>query len=660
MRIQRVRLKGFKCYREESVLDLEAKVYAVTARTVSDADSSNWRGKSTLLEAITFALYGLHTSPTEDGWISRGEKQGEVEITFDDGSRIHRLRVLGKSTRIFYFPPKGVEPALQDEAQKAITEVVGLGEKDFTATCFFGQKQMSQLVTTEVAARMAIVSAWLRLEPLQRCEDEARASVAKIGDQLQQYLTAHKTQTDLLKQTLGDIEVNTVNTEGDWVVEAIEKLEVKLADLDEALDEAKGDVTLRSRAIEEIANRYAYAEKAKQYETVCNDGKELRAQVNLLGTPEHYNQALAESRARAEAASQAKAIVERDLKTRLTVARGEFDGKCPVSDIECPATKTINSKRKAAQEAYEALRAQSEKTSIAYEEAKTALSHAMAANQDYDRKSVRLQQLRDQAKQLAPHAKIHAEAGPLPDREAARTDLASAQQAAQRLSAEQAQLQARIKSAKTSVEALAKLDDAMKGIETKLATAREALVIFGKNGAQRRVAESALSHIEAGANQLLRDAGIDLELNLQWSREGQGLATTCESCGSPFPPSARVKTCARCNAERGAKLINRLEVALSARSGAAEDLAGGALQLSASAWLRTDRVSAWGVALIDEPFGALDRSTRHAFASHLTAMLRKHFEQAFVIAHTPDTVSMLPGHIEVVSDNGWSKASVVS
>ena len=68
-------------------------------------------------------------------------------------------------------------------------------------------------------------------------------------------------------------------------------------------------------------------------------------------------------------------------------------------------------------------------------------------------------------------------------------------------------------------------------------------------------------------------------------------------------------------------MVHRLDIELSDRSGAAEDLAGAAFQLSASAWLRSERNSAWSVALLDEPFSQLDAGNRRAFATHLAAML---------------------------------------
>jgi DNA repair exonuclease SbcCD ATPase subunit len=186
------------------------------------------------------------------------------------------------------------------------------------------------------------------------------------------------------------------------------------------------------------------------------------------------------------------------------------------------------------------------------------------------------------------------------------------------------------------------------GLRARLETARAAALVFGKQGAQRLVAEGALAQIERRANTILGDAQAGASISVRWSREGQGLASACEACGAPFPSSARAKVCARCKAARGPKIISRLDLEMSDRSGALEDLGGFAMQLAASAWLRAERGSAWSVALIDEPTGQMDRRRRRAFTAHLArAFAASSFSQALVVSHDPATLESLPGKILV-------------
>jgi len=196
--------------------------------------------------------------------------------------------------------------------------------------------------------------------------------------------------------------------------------------------------------------------------------------------------------------------------------------------------------------------------------------------------------------------------------------------------------------------------------ERELATHREALAIFGRNGAQRVVAEGALAEIEEGSNAVSKSCGIDLQAEVRWGREGKGLAATCETCGTPFGRSERVKRCDRCGADRGPNVQHRLDLELSAESGAAKDLGGAGFQLSAARWLLEDRCAGWSTAMIDEPFGSLDASNRRAFANHLATMLPSYgFRQSFVVAHHGSIMDALPGRIEITRTPKGSFARVV-
>lgn len=656
MIIKSLRIKNFGPYRGDHTIELDRKVYAILAKRISDPESSNWAGKSMLLESIVYALEGTHRHRYDEDLISRGEAALDTELVFDEGSRILRSKLKGKRTSLYFFPAGGdpTKPLIQDEAQLAIARFVGLSPDDFRATCYFEQKRMARFITTEPAKRMDMVSAWFRLEPLENCETAVHRMASSLEDtnkKLDGHLAALDQRKEDLARSLGW-------TEKDGLREAIDRA---ITNLDAEIETRKGIVGGLEDRLQKNAELLAARGRVQDYQNVVAEGKKAREEFDKIKLPV-LQRAWEASNEHFVKVSGELEVLGKDLRQKRQAAKGLFDGHCPISDIECPAKVAINTPRarnnelaEEAQKAYDAKAGGVQAAGIMERKCREGLEDARRMEQ-------RLQMLREQAKKMADQARA-AQAGGEPvdpvalrqDLEKERGDMMDAKGKVERLRAWGKELDDAVITRKTLYEKKAE-------IAGQLGIFREAAVIFGKRGAQRRVAEGALQQIQDDANEMLRESGASLTIEARWSREGKGLAKACEACGNPFPASAKVKHCERCGAARGPSLENKLDIIMSDWSGAAEDLAGAGIQLAASRWLREERGTSWSTALLDEPFGALDAAHRKGFAAHLTAMLsgRYGFEQAFVVAHHSSVLDALPGRIEIVSDGKWSVPRVVS
>lgn len=656
MHIASLKLTNWECFRGEHELALGSLIYAITARCGDDADRSNWAGKSSLLRAVEFALYGRHAHARANGWISRGEKAGSVELALDDGSRIIRSRTGDAATRVWFYPRAG-EPAYGDAAQEAIERAIGLGAEDFRASAYFEQRAMARFVLMDPGERMRIVSGWLRMEPLQRAEQAERDAVSALAAEVEKVERSLAVQRELRDRALRNAnakDLTEVRRDSDAC--AADLLAAKVA-----YEEARAAVEANEALLAADALR---AELARLVE----DGKALAAEVERLGQPALTDADVetVEERASRTAADAARfdeeaKRVDRDLAQKRRLAAGQFDGACPVAQIECPARAKINSMRDEHREAVLALTRRGADADQAAYHAREDARAAREDLQDLERKRARLESMRERAASLQERIEAAGEASARP-REELRAALDRAQGEVVELRTEHEALRRAAEELAGAEVEIDKLDAQLARLRTEQELARASLAVLGKQGAQRRLAEGALGDIEAGANDLLSGSSIPLSVSVRWSREGSGLAQFCDACGLAFPASAKVKACTRCNAARGPNVVNRLEVELSDRSGAAEDLAGAAVQLSASAWLRADRGSAWEVAMIDEPFAHCDKANRRAFATYLATFLSRRLAiaQSFIISHTPDTVSMIPGRIEVVREGEWSRVRVVA
>lgn len=650
MRATRIELRNWKRYRGEHVLDLADGVHAVCARLEDDETRSNWLGKTSLLVALgRFALYGTSGERLEDDWITRGEKAGHVRLVCDDGTRIERSRKRGQSTQLRLDEPDG-KVRKQKQAQARIVELVGLSEADFAATCQVEQKQLARFILARPADRMEVVSGWLGLEPVQKCEESVRQKLSQLtvrDQQLRNRLdVAIETHRSAAAAFFPDEEV-----QGDVVKLA----EARVEELRTEAEVAEGAHRSAQIFLAKAAEVAGLVDQADRFEAVVAEGKALKAEV-IAANPRSLE---------AEASKLAGVVSERkialaaavaDYQKALAVKAGEFDGQCPVVCVECPAAEFVRDEAAKSDEVVSRAEKAVEKATRAAEKARE--SHGEVADRlgAIRAKNTRLGQLRQAAVELKPAWKRVQADEARPDEEVALI----AEEAAAEYNDAQVALQVaeeRLDRLSRAAGEMSAMSQKREALAAEMETAREAVAVFGRNGAQRRIAERALTTIEADANALLSECGIDLSVKIVWAREAAtGLATSCDSCGAAFPSSQRVKECA-CGAKRGPKLTEKLDVEMSDRSGAAEDLAGMAFHLAAAAWLRRERGAAWSVALIDEPFGSLDEANRTALSTHLARMLRSRygFEQAFVVSHDRETTDALPGRIIIEADAEGSR-----
>lgn len=643
MRALSLRLKNWGPFRGAHELALEPKIYSISARYEEDADRSNWSGKSILAEAIRFALTGWHRFELEDQWISEGEQAGEVELRVGsegESMRVLRSRTRGKTTRLL------VEQAGGEAAQGAIWEALGVGsDADLLATSFFAQREIARISLARPAEMADVVSNWLRLGPIEACEDSAQEALAAARCRVGEAEGNLKAARLALAELLGE-------RSEEALAKSVELLGVEMAG-------ALGRVAVAGEAVERNAEAMHLQASAADYRDLVEEGTRLREEVE--GVPIEPLALIArEARAAHQGLLEKLGHAKRHARSRTQLLTDGFDGTCPVAGIKCPVRtqvdNVVQTDRAAQQKAADEVLALEMRVARVDAERR----EAEAAHQGHERKQDRLRDLRDRALKIQEAADRAEVVGEPQDPQVLRARLAQEQALADQARASLAREEGRM-------EALAAAKARIAGCERAAAEARAlaeaptaAAAVF--RAAKRRVADSGVRAIEEGANALLQRCGIDLGVRFEWSRETGAPARACEACGAAFAASAKQKVCQRCGAARGHQVAHKPRLVLSDRSAAAEDLAGAAMQLSAAAWLRRDRGSQWAAAFLDEAFAHCDRSNRRALAQHLAAMLSSEYgyEQAFVISHTPDTSEVFPGRIEILVGRDGSRRVTVA
>ena len=625
------------------MLRFRAGVYAFTAHRVTDPGHSNWSGKSFLLEIIRFAITGQlnkHRKGGKEGWITNGEEKGLIKLVFEDGSWVSREKFRGKPLQVRFSKQKN-PPASQAEAERLILEYLRFNESDFQTLAYFAQGEMARLIRAEPSKKLEAIRGWFGLALAEKAEKKAKELATARVRMLQKSRAKKETLVQLLS--------------GHQEPSDEEETKSLLAKVEELL----ASTTDEYMAVRKL---HQHRETVREYKELVQEGKLVALEVKEY--PEDMEARVKRNEEKYQAALKVHSLLEKDVLAKKKVLLGRFDGNCPIASIECPAKDEINEDRESASKAYQAAKAKLEDFQPELDKRTRVYNYTMAASRALAAATARLETFRErweviradykQAKKAIKKAKkfrteeeLEKELSQLrSNRDRAMNILSSRKSNL----AQRAQYEANIKAVDEFIEQDAKQ-------ASDLIKVKEIFRV-----AQRRVSERNLAQIGDYANLMMVEAGIDLNVEIQWEYEGKKLAGSCEMCGAAFPSSDRIKKCEECGAERGKIIVQDLDFLMSDTSGAADASGGIWLQLSAGSWLLAKRDSPWTTAMIDEPFGEMDRTVRRAAAKQLLQLIgRSAYRQVFVISHAPETVDMYPNRVHItVEENGDRRIEVIN
>jgi len=173
MRPHCLRMRGFGAFRDETVVDFsDTDIFALVGPTGS--------GKSTVIDALCFALYGSvprHGERLVEPVVSAGANEAAVELTFESGgaryivARVVRRsgrdgNVSTKEARLERLRPDGGTDVVAGAAREllpAIEELLGLGFSHFTRCVVLPQGEFARFLHDKPADRQALLERLLGL-----------------------------------------------------------------------------------------------------------------------------------------------------------------------------------------------------------------------------------------------------------------------------------------------------------------------------------------------------------------------------------------------------------------------------------------------------------------------------------------------------------------
>ncbi len=181
--LEEVEMRGFMRYveRTDPPLRFPEKFTVITGRTGA--------GKSSILDAITFALYG-QTTRTDIQSVKTSDicrPGGYVRVAFRQGESCWEVKRGFTSRRESYLEVTRDGEAVQGtipEKDRTIRDVVGLDYEGFRNSTFVRQEEMKELGAQRGADRLAVFQKLFRLEVFEKALERAKAQAGALETDL--------------------------------------------------------------------------------------------------------------------------------------------------------------------------------------------------------------------------------------------------------------------------------------------------------------------------------------------------------------------------------------------------------------------------------------------------------------------------------------------
>ena len=265
----------------------------------------NGAGKSSLLDAITWALWGRARARRDDDLVHLGQSEMYIQLDFEqEGTtyRVVRRRKTGKRGQgqlDLFILNEGEQPRTINEpsmrgTQFKIDEILRLDYETFINSAFLQQGKADAFTTKTPAERKKILSDILGLEQWSVYEDRVKTKLKDLDTAVASIDGALGTiEEELAKEPQYKRELETAENAYDLARVALKEAETRVeevkdvpADLRNAQNQ-QADINRRISNFQndlnsvetEITKRH---ETIKQYESVLNDGKSIEEGYQTL------------------------------------------------------------------------------------------------------------------------------------------------------------------------------------------------------------------------------------------------------------------------------------------------------------------------------------------------------------------------------------------
>ena len=295
-------LRNFMCYRDNMPPINFESIH------VACISGNNGNGKSALIDAITWALWGQTRAASDDDLVHAGQTEVEVEFEFDIGSQ--RYRILRKHSKPKTQKSSGqtileLQMAAQDgykvlsgdtvtQTQQKITKLLHMDYATFINSAFLRQGRADEFTKKRPGERKQVLANILQLSVYDELEEHAKELAREYAAAVLQLQTAVDSfQEELACKPLYQADFEQAQDDLAKVENLIKEQETRLSALrknKENLENKKAQLLEISSHVQDTERNYRlWNEQAQQcqnrikdYETLIAQREVIEKQYNLL------------------------------------------------------------------------------------------------------------------------------------------------------------------------------------------------------------------------------------------------------------------------------------------------------------------------------------------------------------------------------------------
>ena len=682
MKIAYLKMKNFMLYKKFNKSFEHVDVCGIICEYKTNKKKSNRGGKTTIMEAIKYALHGNTRAKKEIKLIHNGEEFMEVELgLIDDGGKIYKIRRGRDHKNNGLLECDWVDK--KKEAQKEINLLVGCNKEEFELINYFKQSDINKFMLLPANEKKEHLMKWLDNTHWNKLFN---AVDVDLKDKRKQLAKKH-TKKETILEDLGDkgkIEKRVDKTknkikERKKKVEAlnvkykklqkkhrsgvdIEDLKQQQCDVLEQINDLNNSIDENSLLKEESKSLIKKAEKikrkVKKLNFDCNDRKEYYGQQKVYEKEANVLEDLLDKLEDEEGTCGICPLLNESCDRIMADPKRikEVKKKLSIIDKDCQnLQKEIDrfDNMEARKERVKEVKKAASELRARWKQPKPLKTKLKALKRRYESLSVSLERGQEDISDKLEMILIKA---------------SNQEKGLDELNQKLGQYKSRIQQIEKANEKVLKIDKSVKKLEVEIEDLKYLSLMFGKNGIPSQEIENAFCEIESDINFLLGKI-TSFEVSFNADKELGKWESECVGCGWTYRKGYRKKECEECGEPRNRKRKDELHLTIVEHgyesdfeldSGGGQTFISFAVRIALTLLKRRKIASQLDVLFLDEIDSALDEDAREQIMKLVWLLVKSlGFKQIFMVSHNKKIKESVPHTLLVQRYEKHAKAKWV-